>query len=167
MDKSALIPWREVCTWSCTACGKCCVGYHVPLKMDEYVRVAKIYGYNAFDFGLGRVYLKQTFNGQCIFQHPSQGRWVCELQSIKPLACKLFPFRIHSKPIYSRGDRSEYVSNGQTFYIYLDPDCEGIVFGKPSERFLKQILPEVVQIGLGQRWKQKFTTSKYLSWTAP
>jgi hypothetical protein len=59
------------------------------------------------------------------------------------------------------------VSNGQTFYIYLDPDCEGIVFGKPSERFLKQILPEVVQIGLGQRWKQKFTTSKYLSWTAP
>ena len=106
MGDKALIPWSEVSSWSCVACGNCCVGYSVPLKADEYARVAQRYGFDVVDFGLGKVYLKRGQNNRCVFQRPSMGRWICSLQGIKPLACKLFPFRIHSKPIYSKGDGS-------------------------------------------------------------
>jgi len=167
MGQSGLIPWREVNSWACNACGKCCLGYRVPLKMDEYARVAGVYGNNVVDFGVGKVYLKHGQGDRCIFQRPSQGRWVCSLQGMKPLACKLFPFRIHSKPVYSRGDTSSYGYMGRTFYVYLDPDCEGISAGRPSPRFAKQVLPEIIQIGMGARYKQRYTTSKYISWTPP
>lgn len=167
MGDEGLIPWSEVHTWSCTACGRCCVGYRIPLKMDEYVRVANRYGYGVVEFGLGKVYLKQGPSDRCIFQHPSQGRWVCALQAMKPLACKLFPFRVYSQPVYKRGDTSEYRFRDKIFYVYLDPSCPGIVGGKPSERFLLSTLPEVVEIGMGLRWKQRYTTSKYISWTPP
>jgi len=167
MGEEGLIPWSEVHSWSCIACGQCCIGYRVPLKMDEYVRVAKRYGHGVFEFGLGKVYLKHGFGDRCIFQHPSQGRWVCALQAIKPLACKLFPFRVYSKPIYKRGDKSAYTHRERTLYVYLDPSCPGIAVGRPRERFLRKTLPEVVEIGIGLRWKQKYTTSKYISWTPP
>lgn len=126
-----------------------------------------MYGYGVVEFGLGKVYLKHGFENRCVFQRPSHGRWVCSLQSVKPLACKLFPFRIHSKPVYRRGDASAYVYRGRTFHVYLDPNCEGIVVGKPSGRFRTKVLPEVIQIGMGQRYKQRYTTSKYISWTPP
>ena len=167
MSEGRLIPWSETHSWRCTACGRCCVGYRVPLKMEEYVKVASRYGYDSFDIGLGKVYLRHGFDSRCVFQHPSQGRWVCELQGIKPLACKLFPFRVLPKPIYPRGDGSEYRYRDRVFHVYLDPDCEGIVLGRPSERFLRQTIPEVVEIGLGIRVKQRLTTSKYISWTPP
>ena len=126
-----------------------------------------MYGFNVIEFGLGKVYLKLGHGDRCVFQKPSQGRWVCSLQRMKPLACKLFPFRIHSNPVYKRGDASAYTYGDRTFQIYLDPNCDGIVVGKPGERFLKQVLPEIIQIGIGARYKQRFTTSKYISWTPP
>jgi len=167
MGEVGLIPWRDVHSWSCTACGRCCLGYRVPLKMDEYVRVANRYGHDVLNLGVGKVYLKHGVDDRCIFQHPSQGRWICELQGIKPLACKLFPFRVYPQPVYMRGDRSEYKMAGRAFNIYLDPDCEGIVPGTPGPRFLHEILPEIVSVGMGLTWKQKFTTSKYISWMPP
>jgi len=83
---------------------------------------------------------------------------------MKPLACKLFPFRVQSKPVYERGDTSAYTFKGRTFYVYLDPECGGINIGRPSQRFLRQVIPEVIRIGMGMGYKQKFTTSKYISW---
>ena len=167
MNKGELIPWSEINSWMCKACGHCCVGYRVPLKIDEYARVANRYGHNYLEFGLGKIYLKHGPGDRCIFQHPSQSRYVCALQSIKPLACKLFPFRVYSQPIYRRGDRSEYRHRNKTFHVYLDPACPGIIPGMPGERFLRNILPEVVEIGIGMKWKQRYTTSKYISWTPP
>jgi len=164
MGDKALIPWSEVSSWSCVACGNCCVGYSVPLKADEYARVAQRYGFDVVDFGLGKVYLKRGQNNRCVFQRPSMGRWICSLQGIKPLACKLFPFRIHSKPIYSKGDGSAIKYLGKNFNVYLDPACAGVISGKPSTRFYNQVLPEMIQIGMGVTSKQRFTTSKYISW---
>lgn len=167
MGDRGLIPWTQVNSWACVACGNCCLGYLVPLKADEYARVANLYGYNVVEIGLGKVYLKHGEGNRCIFQRPSLGRWICSLQAMKPLACKLFPFRIQSKPVYSRGDGSAYNFQGATFYVYMDPDCNGVRVGKPSERFRYQVLPEVIQIGMGQRFKQKYSTSKYISWVPP
>lgn len=161
MGNEKLIPWSEVNSWACKACGRCCVGYRVPLKMDEYVRVTNMYGHGVLDLGMGKAYLKHGPGERCIFQHSSLGRWVCALQTVKPLACKLFPFRVQSQPVYKRGDRSDYRVHNRTFYVYLDPNCPGIISGKPSERFLTKTLPEVVGIGMGMVWKQRYTTSKY------
>lgn len=166
MGDRSLIPWSEVNSWACNACGNCCLGYRIPLKPDEYARVAKMYGHNVIDFGLGKVYLKHNQINRCVFQHPSQGRWICSLQGIKPLACKLFPFRIHSKQVYPN-DGSIFRYQGRNYHVYLDPACEGIAVGKPSDRFAQQLIPEMLQIGMGMRYKQRLTTSKYISWTPP
>jgi len=168
MGESGLIPWTEVHNWSCVACGRCCHGYRVPLKLDEYAKVAQIYGTGVLEFGLGKVYLKNNRGNRCVFQRPTApDRWICSLQGIKPMACKLFPFRIHSKPVYKRGDTSGFQYGRRNFYVYMDPDCRGVEIGKPSPRFRDGILPEIVQIGIGERVKQKFTTSKYISWSPP
>jgi Fe-S-cluster containining protein len=167
MGDKRLIPWREVNTWSCSACGNCCQGYRVPLKMDEFVKVNSIYGQNVLEYGMGKVYLKMVADRRCVFQHPLMGRWICTIQGMKPTACKLFPFQIHHKPVYSKGDNSWFRYGDKTLFIYLDPDCEGITSGQPSERFAKQILPEIVSSGLGLAIKQKYTTSKLIKWTPP
>jgi len=135
--------------------------------MDEYVKVANVYGPGVFEFGVGKVYLKNGREDRCVFQRPLMGRWLCTIQGMKPTACRNFPFQIHHKPVYPRGDNSSYTLNGQTYYIYLDPDCGGIVPGQPTERFWKYVLPEILQSGLGQSGKQKYSTSKLIHWTPP
>jgi len=167
MGDNVLIPWKEVASWSCRACGNCCRGYRVPLKMDEYVKVANTYGPKVFEFGVGKVYLRNNDDNRCVFQRPLMGRWICTIQGMKPLACRNFPFQIHHKPIYDRGDSSSYTFNGNTYYIYLDPDCSGIIPGQPTERFWRYVLPEILQNGFGQAGKQKYTTSKWINWTPP
>ncbi len=164
MKKSSLIPWREVSSWSCKACGNCCIGYRVPLKMDEMVRITNRYGRNVLRYGLGKAYLRNQRNGRCTFQRPLMGRWICTLQGTKPTACRLFPFRIQKKPIYKRGDNGRVRMGGRDFYLYMDPSCEGIDLGQPTERFSKEIVPEILRIGMGLPVKQKFTTSKSIHW---
>jgi hypothetical protein len=56
---------------------------------------------------------------------------------------------------------------GKNFNVYLDPACKGVISGKPSTRFYNQVLPEMIQIGMGVMSKQRFTTSKYISWKPP
>ena len=167
MGDKTLIPWREVANWGCRACGNCCVGYRVPLKMDEFVKVGSVCGQGVFQYGTGKVYLRNGPDRRCILQRPLMDRWICTIQGMKPTACSLFPFRIQHKPVYPRGDNSEYKLGDNVYYIYLDSDCEGIVPGNPTERFAKQILPEIIRSGFGMAQKQRFTTSKYISWTPP
>lgn len=167
MGDKALIPWRDVASWGCRACGNCCVGYRVPLKMDEFVKVGSSCGQGVFEYGMGKVYLRNGPDRRCVLQRPLMDRWICMIQGMKPTACRLFPFRIQHKPVYSRGDNSAYRLGDKIYYIYLDPDCQGIIPGQPTERFAKQVLPEIIRSGFGVAQKQKFTTSKYISWTPP
>jgi len=164
MKNSALIPWREVSSWSCNACGKCCVGYRVPLKMAEMVYISSHYGQGVLEYGLSKAYLRNMSNGRCVFQRPLNGKWICTLQANKPTACRLFPFRIHNKPIYKYGDNAMIRVGNKTYYLYLDPECEGIILGQPTERFKNEVVPEIMQIGLGMPVKQRFTTSKSIHW---
>jgi len=144
LRSGALVPWTEVNDWACRACGNCCIGYRVPLKMDEVVSVTNSYGPGVLEYGLGKAYLT--------------------LQGIKPTACRLFPFRIHNKPVYKRGDSAAVSFRGQTLYLYLDPECQGIVPGSPSSRFREMVVPEFLAMGMGLQVKQRYTTSKSIHW---
>jgi Fe-S-cluster containining protein len=167
MGDKTLIPWREVANWGCRACGNCCIGYRVPLKMDEFVKVGNACGQGVFEYGMGKVYLRNGPDRRCVLQRPLMDRWICTIQGLKPTACRLFPFLIQNKPVYPRGDNSFYTLGDKTFYIYLDSDCEGIIPGQPTQRFANQILPEILRNGLGNARKQKYSTSKFISWTPP
>ena len=164
MRGSALIPWKEVNSWSCVACGKCCIGYRVPLKMEEMVLINNRFGPQVMEFGVGKAYLKNKPNGRCVFQKPLMNRWVCTLQAKKPTACRLFPFRIHKEPVYKHGENAKINFNRKPVYLYLDPACDGIVTGKPSNRFKNEVVPEIIKIGMGYPVKQKYTTSKSINW---
>lgn len=164
MKNSSLIPWTEVSTWSCTACGNCCIGYRVPLKMDEMIRVSNQYGEKVLEFGVGKAYLRNQSNGRCVFQRPLMGRWICTLQGTKPTACRLFPFRMHKKPMYKGGENAMVRFGEKTYYLYMDPNCNGVILGKPDERFRTQIVPEIIKIGVGFPVKQRYTTSKSIHW---
>jgi Fe-S-cluster containining protein len=164
MRGSALIPWKEVNSWSCVACGNCCVGYRIPLKIEEMVLINNRYGPQVMELGMGKAYLRNRPNGRCFFQRPLMSRWICTLQAKKPIACRLFPFRIQKEPIYKHADNAALNFKGNRFYLYLDPACEGINTGKPSDRFKHQVISEIIKIGMGIPVKQKFTTSKSIHW---
>jgi len=167
MGDKTLIPWREVANWGCRACGNCCIGYRVPLRMDEFVKVGNACGQGVFEYGMGKVYLRNGPDRRCVLQRPLMDRWICTVQGLKPTACRLFPFRIQNKPVYPRGDNSSYKLGDKTYYIYLDSACEGIILGQPTQRFATQVLPEILRNGLGNAQKQKYSTSKYISWIPP
>jgi Fe-S-cluster containining protein len=132
--------------------------------MDEIVNVTNSYGPGVLEYGLGKAYLRNQPDGRCIFQRPLMGRWICTLQGTKPTACRLFPFRIHNKPVYKRGDSAAVTHRGQTLFLYLDPECEGVVLGNPSPRFRELVVPEILELGAGLQVKQKYTTSKSIHW---
>ncbi len=136
----------------------------MPLKMDEMVKVNAVYGPSVLEYGMGKAYLKNQSNGRCVFQKPLMDRWICTLQGTKPTACRLFPFRIHNKPVYKRGDNASINFNGKKYYLYMDPDCRGIISGQPSDRFRNHVVPEIIGIGIGFPVKQKYTTSKSIHW---
>ena len=153
------IPWRRVENWFCIACGDCCKEFKVPLSAYEATRLASIFGYEYLELGLRGYYLKKRQDKRCVFQVYSNGRWICGIQGLKPLACRLWPFIISERPRYDYKDEAEFEFRGQRFYVYLNPYCRGIIYGKPSSMFINKVIPEFIEISLGLRRNQEFSTS--------
>ncbi|MEM1729276.1 MAG: YkgJ family cysteine cluster protein, partial [Candidatus Jordarchaeales archaeon] len=82
------LPWRFFHSWSCLMCGECCEKFNVSLTPSEALLLVKGYGEEVVERKGGKVYLKRV-GGRCIFQ---DGR-ACSIQSVKPSACKLWPFK--------------------------------------------------------------------------
>jgi len=78
---------------------------------------------------------------------------------MKPLACKLWPFKILDQPKYGKSHEAVYNYKGRRFYIYIDPLCPEIRWGKPSPQMAQQVIPEFLEIALGWREKQVYSTS--------
>ncbi len=133
------VPWSRVHSWHCNACGRCCKEYVVPLRAHEYLKL-KWTGF--VEERYGRFYIRKI-GKNCPFQI---GR-LCILQGeLKPIACKLYPFKIRRK-----GDeRAIFEYGGERFYVYVDTFCPNVVLGRPSES-LKRMIIEAIQIHLGER----------------
>jgi Fe-S-cluster containining protein len=159
------IPWRYVNSWNCIACGLCCRGYDVVLKYPEWVKIIQTYGIGVTRPGIDRFYLGKRANGSCIFLYRFFDRWLCGLQHIKPRACKLWPFKIYSQPRYGRSNQASYEYRDREFFIYVDHACTGLRFGRnPSDQLVSKTIPEVVEIALGLREEQLYSTSRISSY---
>lgn len=155
----AFVPWRYVNVWYCNGCGLCCKEFEVVLTFKEWLNITKIYGAGATKAGLNKLYINKRADGSCVFLYPSpDGKWLCGLQHTKPLACKLWPFKILTKPKYGHDSEALFEYLGQKFYVYVDPFCTGIRWGEPSPLLTYKIIPEFVEIALGLRQNQLYST---------
>ena len=154
------VPWRYIESWNCSACGMCCKGFDVVLDFPEWINIVKAYGVDYTQPGISRFLLKRKTDGTCAFLHNNYGCWLCSLQHMKPMACKLWPFKVLDKPMWGRPNEAQYGYNGMRLYVYADPSCVGLRWGNPNPEFTNTVLPEFVDLALGQRRKQQYSTAR-------
>jgi len=155
-----LISWKKVKSWKCITCGECCNCFNIPLKSIEYARMIKIFGNEILDFNKYPVkrFLKRRENGRCIFQYYLAGKWICKIQQIKPIVCKIFPFSISK----SNNKKALYIYKGNPYNINLKRSCKGIKLGKPSNEFIYKILPKAIELSLNPEKSHHTLTSHLL-----
>lgn len=154
------VPWRRVESWTCVACGLCCKGFDVVLDFPEWINIVKTYGVDFTQPSISRFYLRRKSDGTCVFLYNHYGTWLCSLQRMKPIACKLWPFKISDKPKYGNSKEASCKWSNQKLYIYVDPSCIGLRWGSPNLEFASTILPEFIDLALYQRRKQFHSTAK-------
>ncbi len=157
------VPWRYVNSWNCNGCGLCCKEFEVVLKLDEWLRLIRMYGAGATKASLNKFFLGKKNDGSCLFLCFSTGRCLCGLQNMKPAACKIWPFKISDAPLYGRPTEALYEYGGRQLFVYVDPFCPEITWGKPRSEMVYQVIPEFIEIAMGIRQKQVFSTSATLN----
>jgi Fe-S-cluster containining protein len=159
-----LVPWRYVQDWNCTACGLCCKGYDVVLDFPEWIKIVKDYGVGFTRPGISRFFLKRKNDDTCAFLYNLYGHWLCGLQeNMKPIACKLWPFKISDRPKFGRSNEAAYRYSDKRLFVYVDPFCPGLRLGYPSSSFIRETLSEFIELAVGLRRKQFYSTSKMFS----
>jgi Fe-S-cluster containining protein len=130
------------------------------LNYPEWLNIVKQFGVEYTSCDLSRLYLKRKTDGSCVFLYRFGNRWLCGLQNMKPRACKLWPFKIYSKPRFGRAHEAFYQYAGSKLFVYVDPNCSGIMWGIPTKRFVHEVLPEFIAISLGKHVSQRFSTGR-------
>ncbi len=153
------IPWSQVQSWTCNACGECCKWFSVPLNAYEYAKLGQTYGFNMVEVSDGRSWLRKSIDDRCAFMILHGGRWLCGLQGEKPNVCKIWPFRVTDRPLYGRGLGARYENEEWTGYVYVDPRCPAIVYGDPTPYFTHNVIREFVELALGKIEHQSHSTA--------
>jgi hypothetical protein len=78
---------------------------------------------------------------------------------MKPKACKLWPFKILSRPEYGYANEAVYHYGEGKLFIYADSTCSGLRYGRPTWEFATKTLSEFIKIALGFRIQQCKTTA--------
>ena len=154
------VPWSFVHSWNCINCGECCKRYVVELDWEDWVNITRFYGQEVTTPSLGCFKLKKRIDGSCIFLYRVGDKQFCGIQNLKPKPCKLWPFYVREKPVFGFPELAKYRYGHKEFYIYVDTFCRGLSWGIPSKHLTDKILPEIVEIKLGKRIKQTFSTAR-------
>lgn len=154
------VPWQYIADWKCIACGACCRLYSVVLNFHEWLRIIKNYGVEQTVSGLDKLFIKRNTDGSCAFLCRFSNMYLCGLQQMKPKACKLWPFKIITRPEFGNASKAAYNYGGNTFFVYADSTCSGIMYGSPSWEFAHRTLKEFIEIALGVRSEQYKTTGE-------
>jgi Fe-S-cluster containining protein len=152
------VPWRYIAYWRCIECGKCCRLYSVVLDFREWITIIKNYGVGQTVSGLNKLYLRRKSDGSCSFLYNLSGVHLCGLQRTKPIACKLWPFKILDRPRHGYANDATYKYGENTIFVYADSYCDGITYGVPTWEFTNYTLKEFVEIAMGLRSDQYKTT---------
>ena len=81
---------------------------------------------------------------------------------MKPMACRLWAIKISDKPRYGKPNDAVYNYGGRRLFVYVEPSCPGLRWGKPGEEFARATLGEFVNLALGQCKRQFYSTSRLL-----
>ncbi|MDG6221961.1 MAG: YkgJ family cysteine cluster protein [Candidatus Bathyarchaeota archaeon] len=154
------VTWRTVKSWSCVGCGMCCKDYHVVLNFNEWISIVKHYGAGTTIPTPSKLLLGKRSNGTCCFLNQFKNTPSCGLQHAKPLACKIWPFKVFDEPKFGQAGEALFLYRGRNLYVYVDPECTGINKGAPTTDFKFKILPEFIDVALGLRQNQYYSTSK-------
>lgn len=155
-----IIPWRSVKRWNCVECGKCCKDYHVVLNFNEWANIVKTHGLDTTVFSVNKLLLGKKNDGTCCFLTSNGDSYYCGLQYMKPLACKIWPFKIFDHPKFGNPNEALYRYRNRGFFIYVDSACTGVSWGRPMPEFKNNILPEFVDVAVGLCRRQFHSTSK-------
>ena len=151
------VPWRYVADWKCIGCGKCC-SYDVVLDFREWLTIIRNYGVEQTVSDLSKFYLRRKNDGSCSFLYNLSGVHLCGLQRTKPIACKIWPFRILGTPKYGYANDAIYKYGENRIFIYADSSCDGLAYGAPTWEFTKHTLKEFMEIAMRIRSDQYKTT---------
>ena len=153
------VPWQFLADWKCNQCGTCCRHYSVVLNLQEWLRIIGTYSIDLTASDLTRLYIKRKNDGTCSFLCDWANSNLCGLQHMKPEACKLWPFKVFSKPEYGYAKQAAYTYGGRTLFVYADSNCRGLRYGRPKWDFANLTLKEFTEIALGVRnWQIKSTS---------
>lgn len=158
------VPWQSIKSWSCINCGICCKEFDVILGYKEWADIIRNFGAGAIKPSVTRLCLGKKGDGTCVFLYNSSGTWLCGIQWSKPKACKLWPFKIHDRPRYGRDNEAIYRFGDRDLFVYVDPYCLGLTWGIPTRRFTYETLPEFIEIALGRREKQFYSTGRFANY---
>ena len=153
------IPWQNIFDWKCNACGQCCKDYSVVLNFPEWLSIVKNYGVDKTASDLSKLFIKRRGDGSCIFLQDFSNLHSCGLQYMKPKACKIWPFKILSKPDFGYANEASYRYGASELFVYADSSCCGIRYGRPTWEFTNQTLREFVEVALELRRQQLKTTA--------
>jgi Fe-S-cluster containining protein len=137
----------------------CCRDYHVVLNIHEWIKIVRNYGVNSTIFSRNNLLLGKKSDGSCCFLNYRGDTCYCGLQYMKPLACKIWPFKILDYPKFGDSTEAFYRFRERNFFIYVDSECAGLSWGQPTFEFKNKLLPEFIGVALGVRKKQMYSTS--------
>jgi len=153
------VPWQSIADWKCNMCGQCCRACSVVLNFPEWLKIVKNYGVERTVSGLNKLFIKRRSDGSCIFLYNLSNVHLCGLQHMKPKACKLWPFKVLSRPEFGYANEAAYYYGEGKLFIYVNSTCGGLRYGKATWEFANHTLREFVEIALGLRSKQYKTTA--------
>lgn len=152
------VPWRNIADWQCNACGNCCKLYSVVISFHEWLRLTKTFGVETTVAGLDRFFIKRVDDGSCAFLCSDFNNYYCGLQSMKPEACKIWPFKVFAEPRFGQSNQAAYNFGDKHLYVYADTTCSGLRYGTPTWDFQHVKVREFAELSLGIRGAQHKTT---------
>jgi len=152
------VPWQNIADWNCKSCGYCCKLYSVVLSFPEWLNLSKTFGVETTQADIDRFYIKRVSDGSCAFLCKNQNNYGCGLQSMKPNACKIWPFKVLQEPKYGESNQAAYDYGGLRLFIYGDSMCSGLRYGSPTWEFRNSKVKEFTELALGLREEQYKTT---------
>jgi Fe-S-cluster containining protein len=154
------IPWKQIDSWMCLGCGKCCYRYRIQLK-DEEAAVIRKYWSDAVEERGDKIYLRKI-GKKCLFQ---SGK-LCALQplGLKPMACRTWPFYVSTRPLRAWKDKkyqAQFLCRGKEYFVYVNTMCLGV--NKGTRRDLRKVISEVIMLRANPEEQQHHSTSSRFS----